>query len=224
MRAILLVHVVAGGLGLITGYVALYATKGATVHRKVGMLFVCVMLTMAVTGMLVSAIEGVAPAMNVPTALLTAYLVITSLTTVRPPARGSRWIDRGGLLVAAALSVSCLALAVRAIAVGGRDAGMAFPLFLFGGIAFAASAGDRRMMRAGGIRGSARLARHLWRMCVALFIASIAFYLGQGRVPEVIRIPALLAFGVLLPIMAMVYWLWRISPPRVTATTARVQP
>jgi uncharacterized membrane protein len=47
MRTILFVHILAGGLGLVSGYVALYATKGATLHRKSGMLFVCVMTTMA---------------------------------------------------------------------------------------------------------------------------------------------------------------------------------
>ena len=31
---ILLVHIVAGGLGLLSGYVALSAAKGATLHRK----------------------------------------------------------------------------------------------------------------------------------------------------------------------------------------------
>ena len=34
MRLILLVHILAGGLGLITGYVALYAAKGASLHRN----------------------------------------------------------------------------------------------------------------------------------------------------------------------------------------------
>jgi len=57
-----LVHIVAGGLGLLSGYVALYATKGAALHRRSGMLFVDVMTTMAITGMLISAVEGVAPA------------------------------------------------------------------------------------------------------------------------------------------------------------------
>jgi hypothetical protein len=34
---------------------------------------------------------------------------------------------------------------------------MAYPLFMFGAIAVAAGAGDRRMIRAGGVRGAARL-------------------------------------------------------------------
>jgi hypothetical protein len=40
--------------------------------------------------------------------------------------------------------------------------------------------------------------------------ARVAGFLGRGRVPAAIRTPALLAVGVLLPIVAMAYWLWRI--------------
>jgi uncharacterized membrane protein len=207
----LLVHIAAGALGLLSGYVALYAAKGAPLHRRSGILFVVVMLTLSVTGMLISAIEGVAPAMNIPSAVLTFYLVITALTTVRPQATGSRSLDLAAMIAAFVLGLACFALAVKAIATGGAAAGMAYPLFMFGAIALAAGAGDRRMIRAGGVRGPARLKRHLWRMCFALFVASMAFYLGPGRVPEAIRIPALIAAAVMAPLLAIIYWLWRLG-------------
>ena len=82
----LLVYVVAGCLGLVFGYVALYAAKGATLHRKSGMLFVYVMLGLSVTGA-VMAVGGKWQTVNVPAAVLTAYLVVTALTTVRPSSR-----------------------------------------------------------------------------------------------------------------------------------------
>ena len=34
------------------------------------------------------------------------------------------------------------------------------------------------MLRAGGMHGTARLKRHLWRMCVALPIAAASFFRG----------------------------------------------
>lgn len=210
MRMVLLLHILAGGLGLMSGYVALSATKGAALHRKSGMLFVCVMLTMAVTGMLISAVEGVAPAINIPSALLVFYLVITSLVTVRPPAPSSRRLDSAAMLMALAIGLGCVVLGINAIAKGGTEAGLAYPLFLFAAVAFLASAGDRRTMRAGGLWGRPRLKRHLWRMCFALFVASIAFYLGPDRVPAELRTPAFRAAGVLLPIVALFYWLWRL--------------
>ena len=203
-------HILAGGMGLVSGYVALSTAKGGRLHRKIGILFVVVMTTMSITGMLIAAAGNVAPAINIPTALLTFYLVITSLTTVRPPAAWSRPTEIAAMVMALALGLACFVLAFSALAKGGAEAGMAYPLVMFGGVALSASAGDFRMLRAGGVRGKSRLARHLWRMCFALFIASIAFFLGQGRVPEAIRTPALLATGVLLPIVAMFYWLWRV--------------
>ena len=210
MSTVLFVHIAAGGLGLVSGYIALASAKGGTLHRKIGMLFVYVMTTMAITGMLISAVEGVAPAINVPSALLTFYLVITSLATVRTPSPWSRRVDVAAMLIGAAIGLGCFVLAVAAMARGGREAGLAYPLVLFGAVATLASAGDRRALRDGGARGTRRLARHLWRMCFALFIASIAFFLGGNRVPTMFRIPAILASGVLLPIAAMSYWLWRI--------------
>ena len=165
------IHILAGGIGLISGYVALSAAKGGTLHRKSGMLFVCAMLTLSVTGMLISALGGVAPAINIPSALLTFYLVITSLATVRPPAAWSRPTEIAAMLMAWAVGLACFVLAFVALARGGPEAGMAYPLFMFGGVAVSASAGDFRMIRAGGVRGAPRLARHLWRMCFALFIA-----------------------------------------------------
>lgn len=84
MRLTLLVHVFAGALGLLSGYVALAVSKGAPLHRKSGTVFVYVMVIMAVTGLLVSAVRGIAPAINVPTALLTFYLVITGMMSVAP--------------------------------------------------------------------------------------------------------------------------------------------
>ena len=66
-------------------------------------------------------------------------------------------------------------------------------------------------MRAGGIQAPRRIARHLWRMCFAMWVAAASFFWGPpDRVPEVIRIPALQAVAVLLPIVVMLYWLMRI--------------
>ena len=87
---------------------------------------------------------------------------------------------------------------------GGPGAGMAYPLFLFGGIGLSASEGDLRMIRAGGVQGAPRFARHLWRMCFALFIATGSFFLGQAKViPKPIRVIPLLAILALLPLVLM---------------------
>jgi uncharacterized membrane protein len=214
MRLILIVHILGGALGLITGYVALYAAKGAPLHRKSGLLFVYAMLTMAMGGMIVAAGEGVAPQINIPASLVTAYLVTTGLTTVRPLASGARWLDIGGLIVAVIVGLFCVTLGFQAIAQGGRRAGLAFPMFLFAIAALPGAAGDLRMMRSGGashLKGAPRLARHLWRMTFALLIAALSFFIGQADVfPRPVRIVPLLALPVLAVLITLLYWLWRV--------------
>jgi uncharacterized membrane protein len=75
MRLTYASHILAGSLALVFGYVALYAVKGAVLHRKSGMLFVYAMLTMCVFGTLIAMVRGVAPAINIPAGVLSAYLV-----------------------------------------------------------------------------------------------------------------------------------------------------
>lgn len=215
MRATLLIHIAAGGLALVSGYIALYSAKGATLHRRSGMLFVYAMLVMALGGIVVAAGMNVAPTLNIPSALLTAYLVITSLATVRPPAAGGRWLDAGALLLVLGVVAACMTFGVRAIAAGGRTQGMAFPLFLFGVVGSLAAAGDLRMLRSGKLAGARRLARHLWRMTFALLIAAMSFFIGQAdEIPEPYRIRPLLALPVLAVLVTMFYWLWRVRSKR----------
>jgi hypothetical protein len=106
----------------------------------------------------------------------------------------------------------CIVFMIQAFANGGQRNGMpAFPFILFGVAASLAGIGDLRVMRSGPLRGARRLARHLWRMSFALFIAALSFFIGQAKViPKPVRIAPLLATPVLLVIVTMFYWLWRV--------------
>jgi uncharacterized membrane protein len=213
MRMLYVVHIVAGSLSLVCGYVALFAAKGATVHRRSGTVFVYAMLTMAIFGAMLAAIHAnIWSVINVPAGLMTAYLVATSLTTVRPPAWWSPRVGGALMLLAAVIGATMLTLGIAAIAGGGSWNGIpAFPFFLFGVVGALGSIGDLRTLRAGALRGAPRLTRHLWRMTFALFIAAMSFFIGQqGVIPKAIRIPALLATPVVIVLVTMVYWLWRV--------------
>lgn len=209
---IYVIHIVAASVALVSGYIALYAAKGRSMHRKSGMLFVYTMLTMCVFGLVIAVGRNKAPAVNVPAALLTSYLVITSLTTVRPPAAGARGLLIGGILLAFTVGAIDLKFGFEAIANGGNRKGIpAFPYFLFGLIGLLAGVGDLRLMRSGALQGARRIARHLWRMSLALLIAAMSFFFGQAKViPEPIRIPGLLALPVLAVLVTMLYWVWRV--------------
>jgi hypothetical protein len=74
-----------------------------------------------------------------------------------------------------------------------------------------AAVGDWRVTRSGELRGARRVARHLWRMCFGMFIATGSFFIGQMQVfPKPLRVlPLMLALGV-APLGALLYWMWRI--------------
>src|SRR6185436_10212699 len=88
-----IVHITAGSVALASGYVALFATKGASLHRRIGMVFVYAMLTMCTMGLILAIAHNAAPGINVPAALITGSMVITGLTTVRPASPLTRRFD-----------------------------------------------------------------------------------------------------------------------------------
>ena len=208
VSTILPAHIVAGVLALVFGYVALYATKGATLHRRSGMLFVYAMVTMSLSGAVMDAWKTRSITVNVVAGLMTFYFVATGLLTVRPRAQASLWIDRAA--VAFALTVSVLAF-VAGLDMVRRGRPEAAPSFIFGIVGLLAATGDIRVLRGRVMQGTRRIARHLWRLCFAMWVAAASFFWGPPRrVPEAIRIPALQTVAVLLPIAVMLYWLWRL--------------
>lgn len=153
--------------------------------------------------------------------VLTAYLVVTALITVRPSTIQLRRFELGALLVALGVGATCVVLGFEALASPrGTKFGIPFVVFfMFGTVALLAAVGDARMIRSGGLRGAPRLTRHLWRMCYALWIATASFFLGpRARVatiiPEPLLTPAVLALPVLTVLVVMFYWLWRVRVRR----------
>lgn len=207
--ALLPLHISAAVLALVFGYVALFAAKGSPLHRKTGMLFVSMMVVMSLSAAWIAAITT--GGTNVIAGLLTFYFVATGMLTVRR-AITPGWVTIVG--VAVAISVGLLAFRVGVeMAEQGRPE--AAPLFIFGVVAMLAAAGDTRMIRSGGIEGRARIKRHLWRMCFALWVAAASFFWGPpNRVPELIRYPLLFPIPVLAPVAVMLYWLWKMRGKR----------
>jgi hypothetical protein len=85
--------------------------------------------------------------------------------------------------------------------------------------------GGVRIMRFGVPRGGPRLARHLWRMCFALFIAAGSFFSIRERVAKILPQPFTTAPMRALPILllfgAMFYWLWRVRGRRTLPVLVR---
>jgi uncharacterized membrane protein len=75
------IHIIGGITGIISGFVAIYAVKGAKLHRKSGMIFVYGMLALSITGTVMAAMKSQRG--NVIGGLITFYLVTTGLLTLR---------------------------------------------------------------------------------------------------------------------------------------------
>jgi uncharacterized membrane protein len=219
------IHIAAAALGLVSGAVALSVAKGGKLHRKSGTVFAYSMIAMCASALVAAVAKG--QATNVMAALTTAYLVLTGLTTVRPPSAGSRQRDVGLMLMGLGMGIATTAVGLAAFASpDGKMFGYPpFPFFLFGVLGLSGGAGDLRMIRSGTRRGASRLARHLWRMCMALFIAAASFFSIRARVaaifPAPFATPAARVLPVLLVLAAMFYWLWRLrSRSRVIPSPA----
>lgn len=205
-------HILAGLLALITGAVAVYAVKGSPLHRRSGRVFVGAMLVMSGSGALM-AVFVTPDGVNVIAGLLTFYLVCTALLTVRIPVRESREALTGLMLAALLLGAFAFGLAFQAMSSpdGTVNGIPPPPLFMFGVVGVGGGLLDARLLWARSIAGMHRLVRHVWRMGFALFIATASFFLGQAQVfPEPIRRSGVLAVPVLIVILVMAYWVLRV--------------
>lgn len=213
------IHVAAGGLAIVLGAVALLVKKGGTVHRRSGLLFVYAILVMGTTASILGFRKSPTDP-NVFAGFLTAYFVGTALTTVRPVSRWTRGINVAALTVAVGLALLTIARGVKAFNSPGRSLnGVPFLMsFFLATVLILAAIGDVRIMRFGTFRGGTRLARHLWRMCFALFIAAGSFFSIRERVAKILPEPfttaPMRALPILLVFGAMFYWLWRVRGRR----------
>ena len=203
-------HIFAGAVALIAGALALSVTKGGRWHRKSGLTFVTAMLLMSATGAAIAAFIPVR--VSVVAGMLAFYLVLTSLLTVRKIANNNRAIEIAAMLLGIVTGVLGILFGAMAsqTANGALDRYPAAIYFVFGSVALIGATLDARMLWANSIHGKHRIARHLWRMCFAMYMATSAFFLGQAKLfPEAVRNGWLLAIPVVMVVLAMLYWLAR---------------
>lgn len=231
MNGVLLpIHVAAGALAIVAGAAALLVNKGGTLHRRSGRLFVAAMLVMGATGATLGFRKGGPTDGNVLAGFVVAYFVGTALVTVRPVSPWTRRIHAIALVSAVGFALVQIAGGVEAWnsprhVRDGVPAGM---LFFFAAIFILAAIGDARVLRSGAPRGGRRLARHLWRMGFALFIAAGSFFSIRARVAKVLPEPFTTGPMRLLPIVllfgAVAYWLWRVRRRRPLSAIVRNDP
>jgi uncharacterized membrane protein len=234
LAALTIFHIAAGGFGLAAGGTALLARKGARLHRTAGNVFFVSMLLMSASGASLAVLKPAAAAFNVVIATLTFYLVATAWATVLREERTVGAFERSAFGAAVAIGAGGLVLgflAARSASGSTSDGIPAFLYFFFGGAALLAAALDASVILRRGVSGAQRIARHLWRMCFALLIASIAFFIGQGakvfplpvREAKIFFLPVL-AVPVILVLVMMLFWLVRVLATRWYKGSAQMAP
>ena len=220
---LLLFHICAAVIGLLSGALSMIFRKGSSLHRIAGNAFFVSIFGMAGAGAYLAAF--VKPNVgNVMGGVLTMYLVATAWVAAKRREKRIDAFDIAALLVILSLATTEAAMGIgAATSPTGLEAGYPAPLyFTFGTIAVLFAASDVRMVLRGGIAGAQRIARHLWRMCLAFLMALLSFYPSRARLfsraineSHVLYIPHVLLVG------ATIFWMVRVSDRGKGARNAR---
>lgn len=209
---VLAVHFAAGLVSIVAGAIALAVAKGGRLHKLSGLVFTLTMVALGLTAAGIGAYEN-RPG-QVVGGVLAAYLVFSAMATVKSLPRIGQRFNVALMVLAFVFALTMLFEGVTewldpAVKVIGRP--RVVPPLVVGTIMLLAAVGDLRAIRAGGLHGSRRLERHLWRMCFGLFVATGSFFLGQMNfIPEPARNMPLLLVLAFAPILFLFYWMLRV--------------
>jgi uncharacterized membrane protein len=219
----MILHILGGLIGVVSGSAALLARKGSRFHRAAGKVFVYSMVGMAAGGASMALLKW--QRFNILAGLFTIYLVSTAWVTVRRKEGETGRLDYA--LLALALGTMALAMTfgwqAGNAATGARHGNPPAGYVVFVTLALLFSVSDVRMLWRGGNFGAQRIARHLWRMGLALFVAAGSFFLGTAGDPVLrrtglratlftkeIRATHLPQLPVLIIVVLTLYWLIRV--------------
>lgn len=172
-QALLVAHIGGGTLGMLSGAVAMATRKGERLHRAAGNVFFVSMLSMAAVG------AGVAPFLddgqrvNTVAGIMTLYMVATAWVAAKRERIevGAFEIFGFGVAVLVAAAGAVFAIEASNSPTGTIDDSPPQSFYMFMTIGTVAALSDLNLILRGGLSGRQRIARHLWRMCVGLFIA-----------------------------------------------------
>ncbi|MGA8442918.1 MAG: hypothetical protein WB762_01245 [Candidatus Sulfotelmatobacter sp.] len=224
---ILIGHICAGTLGLLSGTAAMSFRKGSRRHVLTGRVFVASMLSMAAAAVYLAIVRH--QPNNIGGGIITFYLIGTAWLTARRRDGETSHFDWAVLLIPLTLGILTWMNGLRIVRSGassqdGVPVGMTF---FMGSVMLLAAAGDVRMLGRGGVLGAKRVARHLWRMCFGLFIAAGSFFMrpsnrplrllsavGLGQhLPRPLFSTTLYLIFTILPLIMLIFWLVRVRFP-----------
>ena len=218
-------HIAGGAIGIGSGAAALVFRKGSWGHAIAGKAFVASMLLMAGIGVAVS--PFLPQRANVVMGLFACYLVLTGWLTIRRRDAVPELAEFAAMFVGVAAALIGIVFGLQALySPGGLlDGDGPWSYWVLGCFPVLALAGDVNIIRKGGVIGPARVTRHLWRMGVALLIATFSLFLGQPKVfPAALRGTPLLVLPVIAVLVVVIYWAVRVRMPGRRLMTGLARP
>ncbi|MFT6308428.1 MAG: hypothetical protein ACI9JP_003717 [Granulosicoccus sp.] len=211
----MVVHALVGSAVVCSGAMALLLSKGSSKHKLVGRIFVGSMLLM---GPIVVAGACFAPgsisSLGILFVFFMIYLVVSAWSTIRQCERLLSPFDIAAPVVALCISITGLILGLDALnnPTIVQDAPPKEGYFFFAALASIAMLFDVNNIRVGGVHGKHRIARHVWRMCCALFFATSTLFTGPGSVvfPESVRANPVLSIPQFLVVILAVFWIYQL--------------
>ena len=223
---LLMTHISGAVVGLLAGFMAMGMRKGSGLHHAAGTVFFVAMMAMSSSAVYIARVYS-PNALNVTVGMLTFYLVTTAWYAARRRDGATSRIDLAGMLYVGAVGVYAVSCALEAGSAPGigKDRMPAPAYWVFGTVALLCAVTDLRMLVRGTLTGAKRLLRHLWRMSLALLIATFSLYPGQAKLfPMWLRETKLLFIPHILLVAAMLYYAIRVSMRRRRARAAQVTP
>ncbi len=211
MSPLLIFHITTASIGLLGGVAAMSLRKGSTGHRTGGTVFAIGMICMTTSAIPVGLLK--AQTLNALVGALTCYLVASGwLAGRRDRLQDARIVNAALGVVALGVGALLVKFGIEALNSPShlKDGEEAPGYLFFGAIALLSAALDLRLI-IGGILNKHRIARHLWRMNLAMAIGVISVTPRLNRLAgHPIHNDALLAVPAVLVLIFMAFWLWRV--------------
>jgi uncharacterized membrane protein len=208
----MLLHIIAGTIAVIAGALALTHKKGQQSHRLSGKIFVCTMAIMALSGAYIAILKPMM--ISLIAGFYTLHLVLTAYLVIKSPEQTCTQFDYFTPLLSCCLTCLSLHFGFEALNhnSGTFDGFSHEPYFFFALLSAVALIGDIRLLVFQGLKQNHRLARHIWRMCFALYLAVGSFF-GQGgnALPENISQSVLIHLPEPFILLVMIFWLVQVG-------------
>ena len=211
MNPLTLIHIAGGSVALLAGAAALSLRKGSRPHALAGYWFFAGMLVLTATGSLIAAFASERGTTLI--GILTFYLVATAWMAARHRDGRAGRFELAGFFIALACAgvMASFGLMASASPTGRLDSLPAAAHYPFAALMGIAAALDLNFLLRRELSGRQRIARHLWRMCAALWIAASSFFLGQqDEFPEAWRGGYIWFLPPLATFAAMLFWIVRV--------------